>query len=239
VKYFISDLHLSESEPALTELFYRFLADHAPQMQALYILGDFFDAWIGDDDDRPLAHAVAAALTQTAGTAKVFFMHGNRDFLLGSAYAQRCGMALLPEILPVNEARIVLCHGDHLCTQDLAYQSFRAQVRNPHWQANFLAEPLAARRAFAAQARAQSQAHQKELMPTIADVDADAVMELQCAHPALTVIHGHTHRPGVHQTIQGQRIVLGDWRDGEPSWLGLDGSNGELVAHGQSWRFAV
>ena len=208
-------------------------------MQALYILGDFFDAWIGDDDDRPLAQDIAAALQQLASAGKqISFMHGNRDFLLGAAYARRCGMALLPEIYRLD-SNIALCHGDHLCTQDLAYQSFRAQVRNPQWQTQFLAQPLAARRAFAAQARAQSQAHQKELMATIADVDAHAVIELHHAHPARTVIHGHTHRPGVHQTVYGQRIVLGDWRNGESSWLSLDGGDGELVAHGQSWRFTV
>ncbi len=209
-------------------------------MRALYILGDFFDAWIGDDEDRPLAQNIAAALQQLVNAGRpVFFMHGNRDFLLGLAYAERCGMVLLPEILPLNDAKVVLCHGDHLCTQDFAYQSFRAQVRNPQWQAQFLAQQIAARRAFAEQARAQSQAHQQELMATIADVDADAVIELHHAHPARTVIHGHTHRPGVHQTIHGQRIVLGDWHNGEPSWLSLDDSGGVLVAHGQSWRFAI
>ena len=209
-------------------------------MQALYILGDFFDAWIGDDDARPLAQNIAAALQQLAGAGKpIFFMHGNRDFLLGSAYAARCGMALLPEILPLTDAKIVLCHGDHLCTQDFAYQSFRAQVRSPQWQAKFLAEPLAARRAFAEHARAQSKVHHQLLTATIADVDGDAVMELQRAHPTRTLIHGHTHRPGVHQTMHGQRIVLGDWRAGAASWLSLNGSGGVLVAHGQTWRFAI
>ena len=209
-------------------------------MQELYILGDFFDAWIGDDDDRLLAQDVALALKQTADAGcKLFFMHGNRDFLLGSAYAKRCGMSLLPEILPLENSGIVLCHGDHLCTQDRAYQSFRTQVRSPDWQAQFLAQPLAARRAFATQARAQSQAHQRELIATIADVDNDAVNELQLAHPGLTIIHGHTHRPGIHQLRHGQRVVLGDWRENEPSWLCLEGGEGTLVAHGQNWRFKV
>ena len=240
MKYLISDLHLSEAEPALTELFYRFLDTHKPHMQALYILGDFFDAWIGDDDDRPLAQEVASALKQLvdAGVA-LFFMHGNRDFLLSLAYAQRCGMALLPEIQPLQADGIVLCHGDHLCRLDLAYQNFRAQVRNPAWQAQFLAQPLSVRRAFAAKAREQSQTHQRESMAAIADVDPDAVNELQLAHPALTLIHGHTHRPGVHQMPCGQRVVLGDWRVNQPSWLALDGDQGELVAHGQHWRFIV
>ena len=209
-------------------------------MRQLYILGDFFDAWIGDDDDRPLAQDLAAALQRLASAGCViFFMHGNRDFLLGANYAARCSMTLLPEILPLNDTPVVLCHGDHLCTLDTAYQNFRAQVRNPHWQLQFLAQPLAARRAFAAQARAQSQAHQHDVMATIADVDASAVIELQRAHPARTLIHGHTHRPGIHQSKHGQRVVLGDWRHDAPSWLRVDGNRGELLAHGQTWHFVV
>ena len=243
MNYFISDLHLSEAEPALTELFYRFLDAHGPHMRALYILGDFFDAWIGDDDDRPLAQAVAGALKQLTGTGcALFFMHGNRDFLLGLPYAERCGMSLLPEIQPLKAEGVLLCHGDHLCSLDLAYQDFRAQVRNPAWQAHFLAQPLSVRRAFAAKAKLQSQAHQREsmaVMAAITDVDHDAVNELQLAHPALTIIHGHTHRPGVHQMPHGQRVVLGDWRVNEASWLALDGDQGELVAHAQRWRFVM
>ena len=208
-------------------------------MQELYILGDFFDAWIGDDDDRPLAQEVAAALKQVAASGcKVFFMHGNRDFLLGAAYANRCGMALVPEIQPLEDAGIVLCHGDHLCTQDLAYQGFRTQVRSPQWQAQFLAQPLLDRRAFASQARAQSQAHQQQAA-AIADVDNAAVHELQLAHPGLTMVHGHTHRPGVHQLKHGQRVVLGDWRNDAPSWLRLESGKGELVAHGRNWRVLI
>ena len=209
-------------------------------MQVLYILGDFFDAWIGDDDDRPLANDVAGALKRVAEDGcELFFMHGNRDFLLGSAYAERCGMTLLPEVHSRADAGVVLCHGDHLCRLDQAYQSFRTQVRNPQWQAQFLAQPLSARRAFAAQARAQSQAHQRELMATIGDVDPDAVSEMQLAYPELSIIHGHTHRPDVHQTAHGKRIVLGDWRVNEPSWLAIDGNQAELVAHSQHWRFVV
>ena len=209
-------------------------------MRALYIMGDFFDAWIGDDDDRPLANKVAVALKQIAEDGcEVFFMHGNRDFLLGSAYAARCGMKLLPEIHPQCDAGVVLCHGDHLCTLDQAYQNFRTQVRNPNWQAHFLAQPLSSRRAFAAQARAQSQAHQRELVAGIADVDPDAVNEMHHAYPGLPIIHGHTHRPGVHQTAHGTRVVLGDWRVNEPSWLALEGNQGNLLAHSQHWHFVV
>ena len=240
MKFFVSDLHLSEGEPELTEMFYRFLSEYGPQMRELYILGDFFDAWIGDDDDRPLAQTVAEALGKIAQAGcKLYFMHGNRDFLLGSAYAARCGMALLPEIQSLDDANIVLCHGDHLCTQDHAYQNFRTQVRKQEWQTQFLAQPLLARRAFAEQARAQSQLHQQALTATIADVDGGAVAAMQRIYPAQTLIHGHTHRPGVHQTNLGQRIVLGDWRANEPSWLRFAGSSGELLAHGQRWCFDV
>ncbi len=238
--YLISDLHLSEDEPALTALFFEFLREHSSNMDVLYILGDFFDAWIGDDDDRALVGEVSSALVKLAASGcRLFFMHGNRDFLVGPAFAVRSHLQLLPDVVPVADLGVVLCHGDHLCTKDVAYQNFRTQVRSPVWQAQFLAQPLQARREFAAKARAQSKLHQRNAPAEIADVDADEVSKLHCAYPQQTLIHGHTHRPGVHKTPQGQRVVLGDWQPGRPSWICLDAGLAELVAHGKRWAFST
>jgi UDP-2,3-diacylglucosamine hydrolase len=235
--YFISDLHLSEDEPALTQLFFEFIAAHQAQMRTLYVLGDFFDAWVGDDDDQPLTQEIAARLAQLhARGVAIFLMHGNRDFLIGQSFAQRCGAMLLPEVAAFSAA-ITLCHGDHLCTQDSAYQTLRRQFRDNNWQQQFLAQPLGARRAFAAKARAQSKSYQQNLQPEISDVDAVAVQDVLAQNKARVLIHGHTHRPNVHVlNTNAQRIVLGDWRVGQPSWLALGAESGELVAHGQRWR---
>jgi UDP-2,3-diacylglucosamine hydrolase len=238
--YLISDLHLSEDEPALTALFFEFLREHSPNMAALYLLGDFFDAWVGDDDDRALASEISDALvTLAASGCQLFFMHGNRDFLVGPAFAERGHLQLLPDIAPVADLGVVLCHGDHLCTHDTAYQNFRAQVRNPVWQAQFLSQPLQVRRAFAAKAREQSRLHQLDERAEIADVGATEVNNMQREYPAQTLIHGHTHRPGVLQTPHGQRVVLGDWQLGKPSWICLNAGAGELVAHGKRWLFST
>jgi UDP-2,3-diacylglucosamine hydrolase len=238
--YFISDLHLSEDEPALTQLFFEFIAAHQDQMRALYVLGDFFDAWVGDDDDQPLTQEIAAQLAQLqARGAAIFLMHGNRDFLIGQGFAKRCGATLLPEVAAFSAA-ITLCHGDHLCTQDASYQTLRRQFRDSNWQQQFLAQPLSARRAFAAKARAQSKSYQQNLLPEISDVDAVAVQNLLAQNKARVLIHGHTHRPNVHAlAANAQRIVLGDWRGGQPSWLALGAESGELVAHGQRWRAVI
>jgi len=217
---FVSDLHLDEARPAITELFLRFLHDEARQAQALYVLGDLFEAWVGDDDDSALAAAVAGALRQVPA---VSFVRGNRDFLLGQDYAQRCGMTLLPDPCVVNlggEPTLVL-HGDLLCSDDVKYLEFRRQVRAPEWQAQFLSQPLAARQAFAKQARAQSAAQQAAQALDIGDATPAAVEETFTRYGVRRMIHGHTHRPAVHDTAEGQRIVLGDWYE-QGSVLRLD-----------------
>ncbi|MGM8225746.1 UDP-2,3-diacylglucosamine diphosphatase [Cellvibrio sp. ARAG 10.3] len=217
---FISDLHLHESRPAVTEAFYQFLRERAGNAEALYILGDFFDAWIGDDDDSPLNAATAHELRQLSdqGTA-IFLMHGNRDFLLGEAFATAAGARLLvdPTLIDLYGQPTLLMHGDILCTRDTEYQAFRQQVRSAAWQQQILSQPLAARRALAAQIRAQSKSMNSIKAEDIMDVTPDEVVRVMQAHGVRQLIHGHTHRPARHPLMidgaPAERIVLGDWHD--------------------------
>lgn len=215
---FISDLHLDPTRPAVTALFREFLADEAAHADALYVLGDLFEAWVGDDDDQPLAAEVADAFAALrARGVPVAFLHGNRDFLIGADYAARCGFRLLPEesVETIEGVPTLLLHGDTLCTDDVAYQAFRRQSRDPRWQAQLLAQPLPVRRALAAQARAESAKHMAGAAAEIMDVNAEAVRAAFERHGVARMIHGHTHRPKIHALEAGgrdaQRIVLGDW----------------------------
>ena len=195
---FISDLHLDPERPAITDL---------------------FEAWVGDDDPSESGAFVADRLRALrAAGVPVFFMRGNRDFLLGEDYARRAGMTILPDpaVVVLHGKPTLLTHGDLLCTGDTAYQQFRAQTRDPKWQDQFLSQPLHARLAFAQQARAASQAHQGGLaaqgtMESITDAAPDAVRATFARYGLDRMIHGHTHRPKVHEDEGGTRIVLGDW----------------------------
>jgi UDP-2,3-diacylglucosamine hydrolase len=216
---FISDLHLDPSRPQITTLFENYLAsDEVRRADALYILGDLVEAWIGDDDDDELPQRIAAATrsVRDAGVP-VYFMVGNRDFLLGEAFARRAGMTLLEDgaVHDIHGRPTLLMHGDVLCTDDTAYQAVRQQVRNPEWQKQILSMPLEARRAFAAKAREDSKAHTGSTMESIMDVNASAVSETMRKAGVTRLIHGHTHRPAVHAfALEGapaERIVLGDW----------------------------
>lgn len=216
---FISDLHLDAQRPQITRLFGDFIDGEARGADALYILGDLFEAWVGDDDPSETGAFVADRLRALSDSGvPVRFIRGNRDFLLGDAYARRAGMAILPDpaVVVLYGKPTLLMHGDLLCTDDTAYQQFRAQTRDPRWQAQFLSQPLAARLAFAQQARAASQAHQSGLkdagtMESITDVSPAAVVESFARYGIDRMIHGHTHRPAVHEADGGTRIVLGDW----------------------------
>ncbi|AGG89697.1 MULTISPECIES: UDP-2,3-diacylglucosamine diphosphatase [Rhodanobacter] len=232
---FIADLHLDPARPQITDLFERYLAsDEVRHADALYILGDLVEAWIGDDDDAELPARIAAA-TRTVRDAgvPVYFMVGNRDFLLGSAFAAGAGLTLLDDgtVHDIHGRRTLLMHGDVLCTDDLAYQAVRQQVRTPEWQAQILAMPLQARRAFAAKAREDSKAHTGSTMESIMDVNADAVAEAMRKADVTRLIHGHTHRPAIHRfELDGkpaERIVLGDWYE-QGSVLVADGDRVEL-----------
>lgn len=216
---FISDLHLDARRPAITTLFLEFLAGLDPRHCAgLYILGDLFEAWVGDDNDDPHDAQVTAALRATTQRGiPVWIMHGNRDFLLGERFAQATGCTLLadPARIELSGEATLLMHGDTLCTDDHEYQQFRDMVRNPDWQRQFLAKPLAERRAIAANLRETSRQRTGEKAAEIMDVNPQAVLDTLRAHGVHRLIHGHTHRPAVHALdLDGRpahRIVLGDW----------------------------
>lgn len=232
---FISDLHLHESRPQVTRAFFQFLYTQAIHAEALYILGDFFDAWIGDDDDSELLQDVADGLHKLneLGVA-IYFMHGNRDFLLGETYASKAGMELIPDgiIIDLYGIPTLLMHGDSLCTDDVEYQQFRAMVRSPQWQQQILAQPLGARRALATQMREKSQSMNSLKAEDILDVSPAEVTAQMEAAGVTRMIHGHTHRPARHSlTVSDQsaeRIVLGDWHDF--GWcIKADNNNIELI----------
>lgn len=230
---FISDLHLSEDAPAILRAFDALLAGPARDVDALYILGDLFEYWAGDDDDTPLARHVAKRLQTLAQNGiPIFFLAGNRDFLIGDSYAALAGMRLLtePTTIKLDGHCVLLSHGDPLCTDDTDYQAFRTMVRAPAWQASFLAKPLAERRSLIEDMRRHSQAVGQQKPTEIMDVNTRAVEELFRAYDCPTIIHGHTHRPArhVHQ-VDGRecvRWVLSDWRGEHAPYLLWDGSRG-------------
>lgn len=210
----ISDLHLQASELATFEAWQGYL--QTTPADALVILGDLFEVWVGDDAaDQPGFEAQCVELLQrTAQRMPVFFMHGNRDFLVGKAFAAQCGLTLLddPTVLVLHGERWLLSHGDALCLEDTEYLQFRAQVRTPEWQAAFLARPLEERRALARAIRTQSEDRKRDPSTLWADVDANAAREWLQRAGASALIHGHTHRPAVHDLGHGlRRIVLSDW----------------------------
>jgi len=217
---FISDLHLTEERPETISLFRTFLREEAAQADALYILGDLFEAWLGDDAVSPGMQPVLDELaTLTRNGVPVFVMVGNRDFLLGEQFEKMTGCTLLPDPSVINlyGTDTVLMHGDTLCTDDVDYQQFRKQVRNPAWQSAFLEKSIDERIAMARQARAESKARTQEKSEDIMDVNADAVNNIFREHGVSRLIHGHTHRPAIHQLCVDEapvtRIVLGDWYD--------------------------
>ena len=234
---FISDLHLDADRPDVIDLFGAFLDGQARGADALYILGDLFEAWVGDDDPSHAGAFVAGKLRAlSASGVPVYFIRGNRDFLLGEAYARRAGMRILPDpaVVVLHGEPTLILHGDLLCTDDTAYQQFRAQTRDPRWQAQFLAQPLQARLAFAAQARAASQARYGEMVAqgmaeTIGDVAGDTVRAWFARHGLRRMIHGHTHRPAIHVAGDATRIVLGDWYE-QGSVLRVDAGGAALEA---------
>lgn len=222
--HFISDLHLQDDQPALLAGFLAYLDGQANNAENLYILGDLFEFWIGDDVQTHTSEQVANALYARAQSGlKTFFLAGNRDFLVGEAYAERCGMTLLTEPQPITLAgqKTLLMHGDELCTDDEKYQQFRQMVRNPDWQKAFLSMPVAQRLQMAGQARTESQHANASKDSFIMDVNPDAVSATMTAHDVTILIHGHTHRPARHALTLGgrvcERIVLGDW--GTTGWV--------------------
>ena len=218
---FISDLHLSADHPEISTAFSEFLSTTAARAEALYILGDLFEYWAGDDDIHdPFNQQVIQALSGlSAKGVSIYLMHGNRDFLMGETLAVACGARLLsdPTLVKIHGTPTLLMHGDTLCSDDTDYMAFRAQVRDPQWQADFLAHPLAQRKAQIEQLRAQSKLAQSRKTAEIMDVNAESVINTLREHNYPRLIHGHTHRPARHEHEVDQhcceRWVLPDWYD--------------------------
>ena len=233
---FISDLHIDASCPAITRQFLDLVDGEARQSEALYILGDLFESWVGDDAADPHQTAAISALKAlTDSGVPCFVMHGNRDFLLGSQFCRMSGAQLLPDplIITLYGEPVLVMHGDALCTDDHAYQRLRATVREADWQRQFLALSIASRRALANAARVGSQAHTAAMEYAITDVNADSVAMALRGAGTLTLLHGHTHRPAIHTLqVDGRpctRIVLGDWYH-QGSVLRWDHGGPELVS---------
>ena len=215
----VSDLHLQEERPDITRAFLDLLATRARDAQALYILGDFFEAWIGDDGMTPFQQSICQALRELSDSGtRVFLMHGNRDFLIGQAFCKAAGCTLLkdPSVVEMGGEAVLLMHGDSLCTRDEAYMKLRRYLRNPLslWILRHL--PLATRRKLARKLRSESKAQTRMKANDIIDVTAEEVPRLMQRHGVHTLIHGHTHRPAIHKLTlddgsAGRRIVLGDW----------------------------
>ncbi|WP_296058384.1 UDP-2,3-diacylglucosamine diphosphatase [uncultured Amphritea sp.] len=213
--FFISDLHLHSGRPDLTRALLHFLNSTAKQCDRLYILGDLFEAWIGDDFiPEDLQPVVDALNTLSRSGCEIFFQHGNRDFLVGKRFAELSGVQILgdSEIIKLASGPALLMHGDQLCTDDHAYQALRQQLRNPQWQQAVLTKSVTERLEMAKQLRMASETQTAGKSTEIMDVNQQAVREAMTEANCDLLIHGHTHRPAVHSLEQGQRrIVLGDW----------------------------
>jgi UDP-2,3-diacylglucosamine hydrolase len=212
---YISDLHLSEERPGANERFFQFLEEDAAGADALYVLGDLFEYWIGDDDLGSAFNAVIVGFFRrlSAAGTRLYFMHGNRDFLVGERFGATTGATLLPD--PSVADGVLLTHGDTLCTDDLDYQAWRSTARSEAWQRDFLAKPLAERRATVQGLREKSKEVIQAKPAEIMDVNDAAVREAFRRHGVTRLIHGHTHRPGLHRLeVDGRRCerwVLPDW----------------------------
>lgn len=223
--YFIADLHLSEQRPDITGCFLTFLKQQAPNAETLYILGDLFEYWVGDDDDSIFVNQIAQALKTLEQTStKIYFIHGNRDFLLGKKYATKSGMQLLPEsqIINIYHHKALIMHGDTLCTRDIDYQEFRKKSRTWWWQTIMKSLPLFVRKRIAENYRQKSTYAKQQKTLDIMDVTESEVVKVLKDNDCQLLIHGHTHRPNIHQleanNKPAERIVLGDWYE-QGAWL--------------------
>jgi UDP-2,3-diacylglucosamine hydrolase len=227
---FISDLHLDCARPAVTRALATFLNANT-HCQRLFILGDLFEAWLGDDDSTPLATRVTDLLHNfTAAGPELFIMQGNRDFLLGERFCQAAGARLLPDptLIDLYGTPTLLMHGDSLCTADTQYQQFRRTARDPAWQADMLARSLEQRRDLAARLRGMSTEANSNKAEDIMDVSATEVEKIMTSQGVRQLIHGHTHRPARHEGPSGIRWVLGDW--GQQGWV-LEASSKKIKLH--------
>jgi UDP-2,3-diacylglucosamine hydrolase len=235
--FFISDIHLAENSPGITHLFLHFLENIAPNADRLYILGDLFELWVGDDNITPFHQQIIAALAKLSKKIPIYFIHGNRDFLIGKNFAKTSGMTLLSEktLIQLDNYQILLMHGDTLCTDDVAYQKARRRTRRWWVKKAFLFLPLIVRQALARHLRRKSEKHTKMAAVEILDVNQPAVQQCLADTNAHYLIHGHTHRPAIHQVNMPnasicQRIVLADWKENKGNYLAYDTQTGfELV----------
>jgi UDP-2,3-diacylglucosamine hydrolase len=233
---FASDLHLDSEAPWAIDAFLAFLEGPARQSEALYLLGDLFEAWVGDDDDDAAHRRASDGIARLTGAGiPVYVMHGNRDFLIGEAFEERTGAKLLPDpvMVDLHGLPTLLSHGDVFCTEDPAYQDLRSIVRKPGWQRRFLSLPLSTRRTLASAARAGSKAHTERQIPVLMDVNPEAVIRAMRATGARRLIHGHTHRPAIHQfEVDGrtaERVVLAPWYE-SASCVGVDAEGVREIA---------
>lgn len=224
---FISDLHLSPERPEVTRAFLRFLEEQATTAKALFVLGDLFEAWIGDDDTCPTGIEVQTAFKQLTDKGVVLFIqHGNRDFFIGKRFCKATGATLLSDehIVEYEDQTLLVMHGDTLCTDDVDYIRFRKKIRHPISKFLLQSLPLKLRQKLANNMRARSKAANANKPSAIMDVNRDAVEAVMSKHQVKTLIHGHTHRPDRHQHSSSERIVLGDWHD--VGWYALWDTNG-------------
>ena len=235
---FVSDLHLQPARPVLTEAFLRFLDNYALGAKQLYLLGDIFEYWLGDDAmSEPFNQQILSALRRVSDAGvQLFWIAGNRDFLVGEQFAAAAGLTLLPEtwVIDAYGQRIVLLHGDAQCTNDVKYMAFRAQARNPAWQQQLLSLPLEQRKQIAAGMREQSKAGHAEKSCEIMDVTPEAIADVFAQTGTSIMIHGHTHRPALHEVAGTRRYVLPDWEpESTPArggWIAI-GEDGAIVRH--------
>ncbi|WOH37603.1 UDP-2,3-diacylglucosamine diphosphatase [Thalassotalea fonticola] len=234
--YFIADLHLTQERADITDCFLSFLRNEAPKAEKLYILGDFFEFWVGDDDDHPFVLNIANELKKLSAIGtELFFIVGNRDFLIGKKYAKKCGMTLLPDVQVINlyGTKTVIMHGDSLCIDDIEYQKFRKKSRSWWWSKGIQCLPLWLRKKMARDYRAKSAMKKNDLTPEIMDVTQSEVVKELEDNDCQLMIHGHTHRPAIHQLeANGKpatRIVLGDWYE-QGAWLKFTPDGYELLS---------
>lgn len=226
--FFISDLHLEQNKPHLTKAFENFINSKINSRDELFILGDFFEQWIGDDNEDSFIKSIKNILkAKTARGLKIHFMHGNRDFLIGDKFCEEVGVKLLddPFIINLNGKKVMLMHGDSLCTDDKAYQDFRNLVRNKDWQEDFLSKDLMERKEVAKNLREISSLENKSKDEAIMDVNQNEVLKVIRNYSIDVLIHGHTHRPCIHDENGVPRMVLGDW--GDFLWF-IESSKGNL-----------
>jgi UDP-2,3-diacylglucosamine hydrolase len=209
-RLFLSDLHLADPQSAVFRAFAALMRDAAREVDEIYLLGDVCEVWVGDDDDGPMARALIDVLADAAVEAAVFVMRGNRDFLFGQQFAAAAGVNLIGDPHPLD-ARTLLAHGDAYCIDDAPYQSIRQTLRSPSWQQDVLSRSLDERRALAQAMRQQSLASNANKAENIMDVSASEIARIMAEHGGSRLVHGHTHRPGIHETPWGRRYVLGAW----------------------------